>query len=1611
MEANNNFSSGMNSDVSKIFQPNASYLQALNFRPLTELGNSNGSLVNIKGNECKLTFPDLQPVFKLVLTKGTNVLPAVTTNNVTFTINGVTASTFLTISNDTTGFDIYTFIINDVNFTNCYQYAGVPPVTPVTPTFAIAYEDNYVVFYQQPDYQDCTTIPSIITTVTTSYSQSTSGGFATLYFYNSGNNLTTGLPNPDTLVQDLVNPYILGFSSDLIIPIGSTFILNDIYILTAPDDPAYGPAGIDKEKPANDVFQTNGAIWKLTIDDITKQHTLTLIYSSNIDFTKYHPIPPSAITGRYESKDIKRIYWSDNYNKVRTLNVSMPQLMALRPYLTNVMPPAEFTQPILDSIIGGSLTSGSYQLAYRLSNVLGAVTNFSELSNPVYLTTSPESGTAFQDYTGNWGGTGKGIVWKITPSDLSYDQVETVVIYKSAENAVPAITSMGLRGNLLTLSIPLTDINATGYLPVTLEDFLLFSGTFTHAKTCDTKDNRLFWGNVRAPKQELTAFDARVFRANDDGIIRLKNNDLVTDNTLLEAIDRPQTDDCINEYYDLNGDYSVNACYLKPEPTGLPTKLGGRGVNISYEFGTEVFESDNMAGKVGDNWDWINGGSPYRTNSTTNTPPTDLIYTYPQNNKFQAMKQPERTSLLRGFQHEEIYRFGIQFFDLEQNPYFTQWIGDIKMPSYGDVNSNPGNPSYPDFRLSYLNAESNQIFSQILYVKFTVNVSSIQNAISGYQIVRVKREGTNKTIYGAGLITPMMSECMDDGGASIRLPAGWNSRGTTFFVPGSIPVPFITDLRYYTPFPDQKSVEILNLDDDSPSRPNFARFKTFDCFDFDAGNRPSHSSNDRLLIRSRLIGLNWKNSSIFPGAYRQWFGSPAKNYAHDSSPSGAIYVPRSDEEIDNGNNGPFITYSNNDSQHQPHYVFKLVHDGSYCNYNDFLTPNSNNHDYRIEKSSYVATNDTNSSFWTPPSGGVPYDFGNFGSDCANGGESKTGNPTMGKATLAVVLLENRSGSAPALYTSSAPYTCNTVYNYFGKLLALYYKPNSSLYGGATYFNRTENEYIPCGEYVPLIQNNLPTNFINKTYKVFGGDVFTVTEDMQKTSFPSGDTAKYYAYEFDTNGVFIPNFPNVFWESFAKYSSSFFYPSTSLYNSELRDGVHINRNLSNEGGYGEDTFDYQTYNNAENDTKKYYPKPLNFQTADEWINRIYWSEIKFNNETQDSWSMYFTDNFYDVEGNYGPINALVSLKENMYYIQERGTGMLMINPVSLINDQMGQPIKLGGGNVNDRVIQKHYYKAIDAGTSHQWSVYRSQSAISFVDVRHKKIYIFNGESVSPISDVKGQRNFVIKRLHNVILENDNPVIDKGILTTYDYYHNEFLYTFNNVDNNLEEDEKLTLAFSEISNEFTGMYSFSPNLYINNNKYIISTKQSTVPGTDMKLWFHNYGTYANFYGTQYDSTLKLLVNDNPQYTKVFDNLTLMSEAVNDNLEWNDDFNIYPGSSTVPAYPDDVNNKNSTFNELRIYNQYQNTDWVTLDPSTNTNIRKVEQGFNIQVPRNKFNYDTTSPSTVSIFDPTKLNKTTFGERIRDKWMVLDLKYKNLTGLRFVIHNIKTIFRISER
>jgi len=1567
MEAISTFNSGMNSDVSKLIHSKDSYAQSLNFRGLTELGESNGSKVNVKGNECKIIYPELRQVFKVAV-KHTGTTTAST--SVTLTING--QSTIFTISATTTGVDLYNIVSQ---LSNCYNNPNA-----VSPTFSIANNNLELVIYQQPVY---TGNPSTGSNVNPVITISNGTGDYQLQFKDISN----------AFAGTVSTPYIDAMTADLI-TIGSTFLEEDIYLFTCPDDPSYS-----ESDRFNDTFTKPGQIWKLSINDNTKQHTLTLLYNNNLDFTKYHPIPPSAATGRYENDEIKRIYWSDFYNKIRTVNVADEQLFAINATQLSVTPSITFSQPLLKNVINGSLLTGCYQIAYRLKKNFGSVSNFSELSNMVYLYPNAVNNDYYAADPG--GSTSKGLTFKVDNVDTTFDTIEFAVLFRESKNSVPVIS---IKNSIVipvsgSLTVDITDLTTDDYLPLLLSDFLIFSGTFTHAKTCETKDNRLFWGNVKITQKDLN-FEARAFRAktaNASSTDIVLTNQGITNSPGIDlntAINLYEESDCINEYYNPStGQLSGNGCYFKPDTAAVSGwgVLGGKGKNISYEFGTFSVQGDDKTRTGTTDPYQINNPAPFRTvdsAGTTTTSPdiilNDLstglseVFKYDQQGVINNIKVPYKNGLLKGYQHEETYRFAIQFFDLDGNPFFAKWVGDIKFPGYSDYNHNPdsnaSSAGINDFRMSY--DYNGKLWLQVLYIKFDVTIpDEIKTQISGFQFVRTERTDGDCTILGSGIITSFIGSNSDPYAYDLYLPSCVKTKNVLFNISGAgghFPIgpagvwPMIT--IYPSGLGFGGSVHLNTYD--GGSGPDF--IYSFDSYDLHYRGGLGYSPGDKLLIRNRVSSYNYTDTTqgywkLFDSGENK-FGNPVPN-------------PGTFPFTYNGPYGTTITdQTEYDNYDWPFFLLKFKEEGM----NGFSDPAPNaGNNYSYHNYSLKDSKPLGPASDVPIGGRMVHNWGrDFG--------TTTAKTSHGMLTQ---LIEIDSGSLNVAHKYGCiPVELSTLY----KMIGLYFRPNTNQYGGNTYTQRANSKYHPCSEFVPTVDNLTPINGTITDFKVFGGDVYTCLYDMQKVVKAEGVEYKYFKYSPGLVSIDTGN---------AQFSTSYYIPCTARQNAELRFGNHINTGLTVNTYSSQDDFNNNSINQCENNTKTYFPKPAVFKETDKWINRVYWSEVKINGETEDSWSKYLTDDFYDVEGNYGEINALIILRSQMFYIQERGFGRLLINPVSLIGDNVGREIKLGGGST----IERHDYLSIDVGTKHQWSVYNSQNSISFVDIRQKKLYMFNGESLTPISDTGGQRNFLIKRLHGTLNNYDNPIIGKGILTTFDYLNNEYLITFNNNNSNPTDDENYTISFSEASGKFDSMYSFVPNIYINNHKYLLSTNNNV---NSAKIYLHNFGKYGTFYEVLYPSTLKIIINDNPLVTKVFDNLTWLSDSIKDNIEWSDDNNIYPGAPTSVNYPDNVNYKNDTFTKLRCYNDYQNSDWVDLiTAKPNPNLRRIERGFNTFVPRNRFDYDLNNHSNFSIFDPTKLTKALFGERLRDKYLTVDLYYPNTSENRFIVHNLKTIYRISDR
>lgn len=1410
MEAVNTWLGGMNQDMSKLLAKSDTYLYATNLRPVSELGETDGALEQIRGNSYQLNIPDVWNVYKIkVDITNTLVLPT------TITVLGNTTSTF-NVSSSTSGANLNT------------QLQSLP-----------GYNSNFFVSYDE------TSVTIWATSATsTSDPNVTFTGAGLLYVTNNG--------SPNVYIPAQVDLF----------PIGNTFIRDRYYLFTC-NNSLPNPGGHD---PNSTVDPTQvGQIWEMEYDYTEPSNTNTsikLIYTNYLDFTAAHPIPPTGTEGRYENDAIQRIYWTDNFNKLRSINVVDPNVMSLPLALVSTIPNVNFSVPILQLVgTGGSLKAGVYQAAYRLTNVGGAKTNYSVPSNIVqiagagYPDNIPLDGLQFANYLGNDFGstTAKSITWQINDLDTNYDNIEVIILKREIYTDIPTIY------NILTDVVPANGIyefTHTGNedtVPVSLDEYTSSVNPFTHCKTITTKDNILFAGNIRNIQSDLD-YDARAYRFDNSATptVQLIDSqgvpsfyDLTDINTI------PETDDAINP----------NQYTYKYQGNG--STIGGQGTNIKYTFGTVEIPYDSN--RLWENTPFNSNGFKFSQANgpfSTNIPFTlysdnATFQTYPLNNVNHGNKLPYETHLFRGYKRNEVYRFGIQFFDKQKNPYYVKWIGDIKMPDYTDTNTNVitqnGTITTGDFRISGNTStaatpnypdDGTSVFQ--LFIQFDVTIPpNLLDKISGYSIVRAERKKDDMTIAGQGMLI------------------GFEGRGgTDNEVPGAIRNPYLGSNGGSSTY-------------------------TYLCPDWmlEPGLYPSYATGDQLKIIGRLTTANLSGAGAYTGA----LGAP-----------------------------------------QPYYQIK-----NYTHITTYAAP-------------FITTYNVDTLQFFPKNGVISVGGNTYYNESTDGGTrtfnqvQSNGNDCHFIQTTPFINFIN-AGAITPIY----------------KLSADYYKPNVTQYGGNTYAQRTQTEYILCNHFRGVEDSNTG---ITDFFRVFGGDTWVNIYDSQKL-----------IKNWGPNNI-DPD----------KYSVTVYFPVETRVNLPLRQGTYISHNLSAEGveASADETFVYNTVYSNENNILKFFPKPFNVNEVDHWDNRIIYSNIKINGENSDSWTSFLPNNYWDVEGSYGPINALTRLRNEVYSLQDRGFARILINPVAMTNTGDGLPVVLGTG----LTIQRHQYIGIDAGSKHQWSVASSPNSIMFVDAQKARVYLYNGSQLSAITD-SSNWTFLNKELVYGIVQNDNPLLNKGIVSTFDQENSEYLITFLNTNTQPEYTKKSTLVYNEITNKFTSFYTFTPKLYINNNRsyYTVSGRAGN------KLYIHNRGNIGEFYDVTPTITLKLIMNSQATMTKVLDNLVWHTEVIDD-----------------PIYESDADNINMfpiTWDKIRIYNDYQNTDIITLDPTTTKNIRRVERTWQLQVPRNKVLYSTSA--SPNIF--TDLGNKPYGERMRDKTFTIELQFSNPNNYRFIMHYLKSIFRVS--
>lgn len=1365
------------------------------------------------------------------------------------------------------------------------------------------------------------------------------------------------------------NSYPLQSQNDIKI-IGWVLHRNDIIIFTTTND------GI-------------GQIWICSADSFgftthtILNHTSNLKFIGNLNFNPDYRI--RKIICRYEYGDnitggYYKIYWTDGYNVLKHLNIyesenyiSGTTIVDIPVTSLQVLVNVGYSEaPSLSKVIsGGNFKSGMVQYAYQFYKKYGAESKFSPASRLIHLTSSDEYSSTSKNYYGNPIdiSTGKAIEINLPAGNpLILNKVRVISLFYPAYTATPTIKVIAdLDVTAYTRQIIDYDLDSID-IPPTLEEYSTLGGNIFICQDIEVKDNRLIAANLSIPGGYNPLYDARCYRYNSSGIADIYNSDGVTGNIQLTSPTSalvPDEHDCYNTFNKIQSGYdSINYISECKYQYGS-YRLGGDGINIQYEFILETVPIDSGA-EINSNLESIR-----YIKSDIRPVSSQSYYNY---------ASPYTCTEYVGYMRDEIYSFGVVFFDIYGRQSFVNWIGDIRFPRMWDI----------DNKITYLNKNLTSNISQRTTLTFTIN-----SANTTYITVSLL---ASEYVFDIGYWNGNPSS-LDTIAENLRIAL------TSNYVECS----FIESVLSIT----HDGIDTLYLDyiELIPTLNNGSFYFTSDGVILPVNTRTFVSgyvgNNDYLTAFKNVDDR--KNYANILGIEFTF-----KTFPSDAVAYRIVRCPVTEQDrtiVFQGIGEP--TYIPSGSINQASLNIVPLNIGAALSEYDYSLVNINNPETCFYKNGNIVQS---GDFINVPAlysttGAYKFNAGNTIGGLNNTYEKYTNVIRYGTASMTPlesdrIVIDGRNISIQAKDTNPIQvgnklYRNHLVDDFLGtygsrgtnfvlnsstldvdsSLQAVHlinYKRSLIPYKGISYSARIQRNYIPCSKIFPISDSIV---------SMYGGDTYiTFFEYMRSLhnfegGVINGDSIQsWVAFPVETRINL-----NLRHDKLAKW----------LQNSE-GSGTWTIRETQKEGltdypnTYPEDVYDLYLYNSVyskEDSTILYFPKPVDFVDITKFGTRIKVSNKRIAGNTIDQWLKFPTELYKDVDSPYGDITALRLFKDQLYFFQNTGFGIQPINERTTTVDESGTKIVLGEGEI----LGKYGYVSRITGCINPTSIVTTEFQMHFFDVKLKKWYMYSSEGLQALSDTKSMANFFNNTLNIPYNTYIQLALDKttsvnvapyGIHGVYDIKNNRILMTFLNTSY-----QNITLSYNLLLGVYESFYDYAPSLYLTAGEKLIAV--DNVIYNRNYIYMHGiYFNKSNYYGRMYpDTVIKFITNKNPDNLKVFHA-----------IEYNSVITDVNGDEIR-----DVLGNYKTLTMFRMLNDYQTTGFKLLvvedslgsnsDDPSKLNVRKRFRNWRFKIPRGE-----------------KINPEDTGEmRIKSQYAFIEFRYTNiLNGSKLLLHDITTYFDI---
>lgn len=1247
-------------------------------------------------------------------------------------------------------------------------------------------------------------------------------------------------------------------------------------------------------------------VWKLN------EHTfdLTLLYLRNLNLKIENPV---QVLSNYETEELQKIYWVDGKQQLKFLNIEhsisnadFENLIDLPKNIINQVADFNFTQPkIIDFLSGGTHTAGMIQYAYNLYKKNYSQTRLSPVSELIPLSNFKGGGLVNEVIN-------KSPVVKIDNLDKTFTNLKLYSIKYTSFNSLPEIS--------LLLDTDITSSEEIIYYDdgrkiqnVSAEELLFLGADPLIPKHIVSKDNRLFLGNYKEQNYDLD-IDCRAFSFNSSG----------------QAV----VADGFSENLTPINPFTVNRNNLNVLP-----EITHSSINTNYDI-FKYANSNNIGGE----------GKFLRYFITRDNNKPDYV-----------------------LKDREIYRIGIQFYNKKGQVTLPKWIGDFKvnLPVNNSFTILPNesnlNGKYAQLVVSLKPEFYNWLSDTSNFLDENGNFDESLRPI-GYKILRAERNEADKTILFQGMLNSMMSNI-----ASINQNTANNEKGVLDSggpiaqniteADNGVKLPSL--LRRFDNYlcPMHRQNNYSRIDRSTPNHPNAKQaggtyfgliqggtkemVTVADSEDWITNtyqyNTMMQLFSPEILFRDISAVNNAKLNIVgylSSSENKMWgrLANPEKVFfqevkTYDSiSPfdtkainsnlqvlSGSLALSGG---ISCGANFPlndsifryglFSTFDPN----RKHMTFAQMYRGYLGNYKgesanisyDFL-----DNPIITEKGQGLTTYAGDSRFrFTNTLEPLLTDGGNQ-SDCV--ASPLRGVNSWGARCLTFVL-----GANPNTAPKDRP-NLNTIRQNSSimqdddmMISEVTINPNliyvGNIYGGNSYESKKRTNYVEIGEYKNIIES---VNFINNS-----GDTFVGNFKFLKLS--KTDT------EVFTDGLQLSEVLE-------------FKVETSI---DLKNRKDLSL-LEWDSRWQPREEEYHEYNKVYSQQPNFFIRKdlnYNFKRLESFDTGIIATKLKNPGELIDSWTDTLTNEVLYLDGKHGPLTHLHYFNDEVYAFQNNALAFLSINPRIQTQGSDGIAIELGSGQILDR----YKYLTTSSGCINKWSVISGKNGIYYYDLYNKSLMLFS-EKIYDLFKEKDINHKIFEKLTFNDLSPNNPLLNQGISTGYDFRNKEVNFSFHTNEN------PFSLVYSEEDNEFTTFYNYCPTTYLSNGLTFLETEDN------IKLYKKFDGNYNYFFDRYIPSSLILNVNPEPYGDCVFDNINYKSEVyTNNNID-------------VPNY---------TLTKIQAYNDYQDSGVVNLIPGRNSNIRRRFRDWNADIPRQGRN------------------------RIRAPWIKLKLIFDNLNNYKLILHDI---------